>query len=64
MKLSEALLDERINDNTLVIIKDMYGGIIVCGRWYQDKILSWGNLDTSFEFVAERNIAILQLQVI
>ena len=64
MKLSEALQDERIDDNTLVIIKDMYGGVIVCGRWYQDKNLAWGNLDVSVEFMAERNIAIVQLQVI
>lgn len=61
MKVSHALLDERITDNTTVVIKDMTGTPTVCGRWYQDKILMWGNFEASLEFVAERNIAILQL---
>ena len=63
MKVSQVLLDERIDDNTTVVIKDMTGTPTVCGRWYQDKILMWGNFEASLEFVAERNIAILQLQV-
>lgn len=61
MKLSQALLDDRVNDNTTVIIKDLCGGPFVCGRWYQDKILVWGRSEVSFDFVEERNIAILQL---
>ena len=61
MKVCHALLDDRINDNTTVIIKDKFGGTLTCGRWYQDKILVWVKSDASLEFVAERNIAILQL---
>ena len=61
MKLSQALLDERVADNTTVIIKDMDGKPTVCCRWYQDKILVWGNFDVSFEFVKDRNVAIMQL---
>ena len=61
MKLSQALLDERVADNTTVIIKDMDGKPIVCGRWYQDKILVWGRSEVSFDFVEERNVAIFQL---
>ena len=61
MKVSHALLYDRINDNTTVVIKDMTGTPIICGRRYQDKILMWGNLEASLEFVAERNVAILQL---
>lgn len=63
MKISEVLLDERIDDNTTVVIKDFTGRPLVCGRWYQDKILSWGNFDTTFDFVEGRNIAVLQLVV-
>ena len=63
MKVSHALLDDRINDNTTVVIKDMTGTPTVCGRWYQDKILMWCNFEASLEFVEGRNIAILQLQV-
>ena len=61
MKLSQALLDERIDDNTIVIIKDTCGVPKVCGRWYEDKILLWGSFHASLDFEAERNIAILQL---
>ena len=61
MKVSEALLDERIDDNTTVLIRDSIGGPKVCGRWYEDKILYWGSSEVSFDFVEERNIAILQL---
>ena len=61
MNISEALLDERINDNTAVIIKDKFGGPLVCGRWYQDKILVWGSSKVSFDFLEERNIAIMQM---
>ena len=61
MKVCHALLDDRINDNTTVIIKDKFGGTLTCGRWYQDKILVWGKFEASLEFVAERNIAIMQL---
>lgn len=61
MKISEALLDERIDDNTTVVIKDFSGTPLECGRWYQDKILSWGNFDALFDFVEGRNIAVLQL---
>ena len=61
MKLCEALLNERIDDNTIVIINDMWGATAICGRWYQDKILSWGSAEVSFDFVEERNIAIIQL---
>lgn len=61
MKISQALLDERINNNTKVIIKDKQSGTLVCGLWYQDKILVWGNFDATFDFVEYRNIAILQL---
>lgn len=64
MKVSHALLDDRINDNTTIVIKDMFGDPIKCGRWYQDKILMWGNFEATLEFVEGRNIAILQLQVI
>ena len=63
MKVSHALLDDRITDNTIVVIKDMSGDLITSGRWYQDKILMWGNFEASLEFQAERNIAILQLEV-
>ena len=63
MKLGQALLDERIDDNTTVIIKDMNGGPAICGRWYEDKILVWGSFNVDFDFVEERNIAIMQLQL-
>ena len=63
MKVCHALLDDRINNNTTVIIKDKFGGTLTCGRWYQDKILVWGNFEATLEFVEGRNIAILQLQV-
>ena len=62
MKVSEILLDERINDKTIVVIKDTKGTPIKCGRWYQDKILMWGGFHASLDFVEGRNIAILQLQ--
>ena len=62
MKVCHALLDERINDNTTVVIKSMTGTPTICGRWYQDKILMWGNFEATLEFVEERNIAILQLR--
>ena len=61
MKVCHALLDDRINDNTTVVIRDKFGHFIACGRWYQDKILVWCNFESSFEFVADRNIARLQL---
>lgn len=61
MKASQVLLDERVDDNTTVIIKDESGRPLRCGRWYEDKILLWCNSDVSFDFVEERNIAILQL---
>lgn len=61
MKLCEALLDERIDNNTTVIIKDMTCTPLICGRWYEDKILLLGSFDVSFDFVAERNIAIMHL---
>lgn len=61
MKLGHALLDDRIDDNTTVIIKDKDGEPIVGGRWYQDKILTWGKYRVSFDFVTNRNIAIFQL---
>ena len=61
MKLCHALLDDRINDNTTVIIKDKDGKPIVCGRWYEDKILSRCDFNVSFDFLEEINIAILQL---
>ena len=61
MKICEFLLDERINDNTTVIIKDSTGRQIKCGRWYEDKILTWGSFHASLEFVAEKNTAIFQL---
>ena len=61
MKVCQVLLDERIDDNTTVIIKDKYGEPLVCGRWYQDKILTWGKYRVSFDFVTNRNIAVLQL---
>ena len=62
MRISEALQDERIDNDTTVIIKDRTGTPIKCGRWYQDKILIWGCFNASFEFVAEKNIAIFQLR--
>ena len=61
MKLSQALLDDRIDDNTIVIIKDISGWPAICGRWQEDKILYWGKAEVSFDFVEERNIAIFQL---
>lgn len=61
MKLCQAILDDRIDDNTTVIIKDRCGGPTVCGRWYEDKILYWGRSEVSFDFVEERNIAIMQM---
>lgn len=61
MKLCHALLDDRIDDNTTIIIKDLSGGPAICGRWYQDKILVWVRHEVSFDFVEERNIAIFQL---
>ena len=64
MKVSEILLDERINDNTTVVIKDPEGTPLKCGRWYQDKILMWGSFHASLDFVEGRNIAILQLQLL
>lgn len=63
MKVREALLDERIDDNTTVIIRDSISWPVACGRWYQDKILEWGNFDASLDFVEGRNIAVLQLVV-
>ena len=61
MKIFELLMDERINDNTTVIIKDTTGRQIKCGRWYEDKILVWGSFHASLEFVTEKNTAIFQL---
>ena len=61
MKLSQAILDERIDDNTIIIIKDMYGWPTVCGFWYQDKILYWGSDEVDFDFVEEKNIAIFRI---
>ena len=61
MKLSQAILDDRIDDNTIVIIKDMSGNPTICGRWYDNKIFYLGSYEVSFDFVAERNIAIMQL---
>ena len=61
MKVSKVLLDERIDNNTTVIIKDKFGGLLTCGRWYQDKILVWCNFEASFEFEEERNRLYLQL---
>ena len=62
MKLRQALMDDRVDDNTIVIIKDICGEPTVCGRWYQEKIfLDWGSSEVSFDFVKERNIAIMQL---
>ena len=61
MKVSEILLDERLNDKTTVVIKGPSGRPIAFGRWYQDKILSWCNFDATFEFVEERNRFYLQL---
>lgn len=64
MKINQLLLDERINDNTTVLIKDSTGTPLKCGRWYQDKILMWCNFHATLEFVEGRNIAILQLQTL
>lgn len=61
MRIFDIIQDDRIDDNTIVIIKDLLGGPAICGRWYDNKILMWGNSDASFDFVEERNIAILQL---
>lgn len=61
MKLSQAILDERVDDNTIVIIKDKFGEPIVCGRWYDNKIYYLGSYEVSFDFVEERNIAIFQM---
>lgn len=61
MKVSHALLDERIDNNTTVVIQDKFGGALAFGRWYQDKILMWGNFEASFEFEEERNRLYLQL---
>ena len=61
MKLSQAILDDRINDDTIVIIKDMAGEPTVCGRWYENKIYFLGRYEVSLDFVEERNIAIMQL---
>ena len=61
MQICQILLDDRIDDNTTVVIKDTDGTPIKCGRWYQDKILIYGSFHASFDFVEERNIAILQL---
>ena len=63
MQICQILLDDRIDNNTTVVIKDTDGTTIKCGRWYQDKILIWGSFHASFDFVEERNIAILQLQL-
>lgn len=62
MRISEVLLDERIDDNTTVIIKDLTGRPIICGRWYEDKIFAFDHYDVSYDFVEERNIAILQIR--
>ena len=61
MKISQAILDDRINDNTIVIIKDKCGEPMVCGRWYDNKIFYLSSYDVSFDFVEERNIAIFQM---
>lgn len=61
MKISQLLLDDRINNNTTVIIKDSTGRQIKCGRWYEDNILVWLSFHASLEFVEEKNTAILQL---
>lgn len=63
MQICQLLLDDRIDDNTTVLIKDPTGMPIKCGRWYQDKILIWGSFHATLEFVEGRNIAILQLQL-
>ena len=61
MQICQILLDERIDNNTTVVIKDVDGTPLLCGRWYQDKILLCGSYEVSFDFVEERNIAIMQL---
>ena len=61
MKVCHALLDDRINDKTTLIIKDKFGRTLTCGRWYQDNILVWCNFEASFEFEEERNRLYLQL---
>lgn len=61
MQISQILLDDRIDDNTIVVIKDTEGTPRICGRWYHDKILIWGGFHASFDFVEDRNIAILQI---
>lgn len=61
MTIRQVLLDGRIDDNTTVIIKDASGMPITCGRWYEDNILSWKGRAVFFDFVEEKNIAILQL---
>ena len=61
MQICQLLLDDRIDDNTTVVITDKFGGMLVCGRWYQDKILVWGSFHATLYFVEERNLAIMQL---
>ena len=61
MKIRELLLDERINDNTTVIIKEATGRPITCGYWYQDGILAWGCFHAIFEWVKDKNVAIFEL---
>ena len=61
MKLFHAILDDRIDDNTIVIIKDKFGKPTVYGHWYDNKIFYLGRSEVSFDFVEERNIAIFQL---
>ena len=61
MKLFHAILDDRIHDNTIVIIKEQFGEPTVCGRWYDDKIFYLRSSEVSCDFVEERNIAIFQL---
>lgn len=62
MLISQLLLDDRIDDNTSVVITDKFGGMLACGRWYQDKILLWGSFHATLYFVEGRNLAILQLR--
>ena len=61
MKINKLILDERIQDDTVILIRDTTGKLIVAGYWFSDEIISWGSFSATFEYSEDENIAICQL---
>lgn len=61
MKIRHLLIDRRITDETTIVIKDVYGNPIACGRWFNDNILSWGDFSAVLTYLEEENVALFHL---